>query len=331
MYVRDWVQRTFSKSPEELFKEFDQLRFIDRNHKHMLYRGRPIARSKLFLVDQLQPSVPVYLFPGFQYAQIAHDYHSMHEVPLIDQMSLELAKQFGLSTNHVILTRYQDQHDNIGYHNDKPKTIDPDVPIFIISLGAQRPLLFRKNGTQEPCCEIPMEPGSLFVLGHKTNAAYQHSIAPSNEELGPRISIIFRQIIHRIPWAQVEKHIQKRHREPSLLIEEGEHSIKKTMQLEPPANREITSHQDDHEQDSVERTFENSISGTAEQHTLNPTCTIADAIQNASRKSAHISANTEKKRATSRSSKRHCEETTQNPLDASMKRQRYGGYSHQIR
>ena len=41
---------------------------------------------------------------------------------------------------------------------------------------------------------MPMEPGSLFVLGHATNKAWQHAILPSADPIGPRISLVLRKI-----------------------------------------------------------------------------------------------------------------------------------------
>ena len=41
---------------------------------------------------------------------------------------------------------------------------------------------------------MPMGPGSLFVLGHATNKAWQHAILPSADPIGPRISLVLRKI-----------------------------------------------------------------------------------------------------------------------------------------
>jgi 2OG-Fe(II) oxygenase superfamily len=202
-YYPQWSLAHLGMSAEEIFEQVKEMDFADRKASHMRYRGNALKRSKFFLVNDLE-NVPVYLYPGFQYQSIVEEYGLIKDNVLATRFSNAIEKQFGVDINHIIGTRYSNGEDGIGYHSDKPKTINPDVPIYIFSCGAQRDLSFRKNGEMEAEIRIPMEAGSLFVLGHKTNNAYQHSIEGDKTE-NTRISMIFRDIKYRVEMKTIEK------------------------------------------------------------------------------------------------------------------------------
>ena len=205
-YIPRWSQTRLGLEPSTAFYQLSQVNFADRAAPHMRYRGNMLKRSKFFLVDSLE-QVPIYLYPGFQYGSIVAEYGLIQEQPLITRFCDALAKEFKASINHVIGTKYEDGRDGIGYHNDKPKTLDPATPIFIYSCGQQRPLSFRPIDPDEDeeleIIEAPMEPGSLLVLGWQTNLAYQHSIQEDDSE-GQRISLVLRNVLHRVPMKTVE-------------------------------------------------------------------------------------------------------------------------------
>jgi len=202
-YYPKWSSIHLKLNLDEIFNEVDMFDFADREESHMRYRGNTLKRSKFFLVDDLV-NVPVYLYPGFQYQSIIKEYRLIDDDYLMTVFSSTIEEQFKVDINHIIGTKYYDGDDSIGWHFDKPGTINPDVPIFIFSCGAQRDLSFRRIGEENAEVKIPMEPGSLFVLGHKTNNAYQHSIEPDTTK-DTRISIIFRNIKYKVPMETIVK------------------------------------------------------------------------------------------------------------------------------
>jgi len=221
-YYPNWIQETFhgTVTPAKLMKMLASYDFADRSAAHMKYRGHEIHRSKIFWVDNLEEKVPIYTFPAFQYQQVKKEYQLISTSEWVEKIQEALDGQFGVATNHVIGTLYQDGKDSIGWHNDKPKTLDSIAPIFFLSFGQQRPLLFRKNGMEQVCCEISMAPGSLFVLDASKNQQYQHCIAAesdtnnnsnsnnnNNSRCKPRISLIYRQVKNILTMQEIEKKI----------------------------------------------------------------------------------------------------------------------------
>jgi alkylated DNA repair dioxygenase AlkB len=179
-----------------LLEEIKNLVPIDRYQSFMFYRGRPITRSKLFFVDSLE-NVPIYLYPGFTYRSVL-EYKSFDMAPWLNPLRLAIERQFKVTINHVIGTWYYDGFDNIGWHDDKTKTMNRRTPVFICSFGYQRPLHFRLKGEKEKTSfSVPMQLESLFVMSLETNAKYQHAILPTKDDVGLRISFVFRNINNR--------------------------------------------------------------------------------------------------------------------------------------
>ncbi|CAH6418912.1 Alpha-ketoglutarate-dependent repair dioxygenase AlkB, partial [uncultured virus] len=176
----------------------------ERTAPHMKYRGHALKRSKAFFVDSLD-LLPIYVYPGFQYQTALEEYRLISSCPIIYSLWGLMVNVFGHQFNHVILTDYADESDNIGWHNDKTATLDTTVPIVTLNCFQQRPLLLRENGATTTACEIPGAHGSVTILGHATNATHEHSIQPSKEKLQRRISIIFRRVKNLMLRATVEK------------------------------------------------------------------------------------------------------------------------------
>lgn len=211
--------------PNAIYQELDQISTAERSSPWMKYRGHELKRSKFFFVE-LGPNqgVPVYSYPGFQYRSVLQEYHQISEHPLISGIQQLIETQFGHRTNHVIGTVYYNQNDNIGWHDDKTATIDPTVPIYIFSFGQQRPLSIRQKPTEtikdrfgkqigersDPpvICQVPMEQGSLCILGHQTNSSCQHAILPTNQLIGKRISLIFRKVVNVVSLAEIHKKVK---------------------------------------------------------------------------------------------------------------------------
>lgn len=101
--------------------------------------------------------------------------------------------------NHCVVNQYRDGSDHIGLHKDKVrklqsqltmqiKDFQPGTSVMTISFGAAR--LFRlKNCTTNEIIDITLQPGSVFILGGKTNSEWKHSIVKRspNEVSEPRI------------------------------------------------------------------------------------------------------------------------------------------------
>ena len=81
----------------------------------------------------------------------------------------------GQYCNHAVINRYINGSDHIGLHRDKDKDFTENTCVMTVSLGCARSFILKhdKTGiTQEIC----LQPGSLMILGPKTNKEWKHSI-----------------------------------------------------------------------------------------------------------------------------------------------------------
>lgn len=205
-YTKRFIQHHLPSLSVEFNEIASQLSFVDRTNSEMKWRGNALNRSKAFFVKTLQPTIPIYRYPGFQYASVQH-YQTIESNPLVKQLHEMIYREFAVDTNHVIATLYEDENDSIGWHDDKMDTLDPNSPIYIFSFGQERELCFRKKNEKdnEKIVHIPMEEGSLLKLTVATNELYEHSIQTSKQQMGPRISLIFRSVRNMVPKGELEK------------------------------------------------------------------------------------------------------------------------------
>jgi hypothetical protein len=152
--------------------------------------------------------------------------------PTVLTIKEEVEKHLGHPLNHVLIQHYRSGNDYISEHSDKTLDIVRGSFIAVVSLGAQRTMLFRtkrprkdKNGSpakkpatdsdEEPALEdkpqqrqiqrAPLPHNSLCSMGLETNMRWLHAIRQDKRadrdktaaELshgGARISLTFRHI-----------------------------------------------------------------------------------------------------------------------------------------
>ena len=96
--------------------------------------------------------------------------------------------------NSILITKYRDGTDSIGFHSDNESEIVDESDIVTISLGETRTAKFRAlNGSGNTCPEqsLNLEHGNVFVMSRVSQNYFQHSII-SDGSTNPRISLTFR-------------------------------------------------------------------------------------------------------------------------------------------
>ena len=112
---------------------------------------------------------------------------------------LQLKATTGQACNHVVVNQYPDGDSYIGYHQDKDETFEIGSSVLTVSLGTERVMNLKKFKGRKigKMKSILLPPGSLFVLGPKTNAKWKHAIPKSKKVLGRRVSLTYRAIAAR--------------------------------------------------------------------------------------------------------------------------------------
>lgn len=111
-------------------------------------------------------------------------------LPLRDQ----LAAFCGHAFNSVLLNRYRDGDDGMGWHSDNEPELGPAPVIASLSLGAGRRFLLRRRDDHAKKAEVLLDHGDLLVMGGQTQRHYQHSLPKSARPLAERLNLTFRWI-----------------------------------------------------------------------------------------------------------------------------------------
>jgi alpha-ketoglutarate-dependent dioxygenase alkB family protein 2 len=102
----------------------------------------------------------------------------------------------GYEYNYVLVNRYANGKDCIGYHADDESSIDMEAPIAAVSLGEERAFTLKHNTVKNNVLTLKLESGSLLLMHPPTNQFYKHSLPRRANVTKPRISLTFRKIIH---------------------------------------------------------------------------------------------------------------------------------------
>ncbi len=100
--------------------------------------------------------------------------------------------------NHVLINRYRDGRDSMGYHADAEPELGPDPVVATLSLGATRRFLLRRytKRSGEAPLALALEHGSLLIMGGTCQRHYRHAIPrASDEQVQQRISLTFRRLL----------------------------------------------------------------------------------------------------------------------------------------
>lgn len=104
----------------------------------------------------------------------------------------------GAPFNHVLVNRYRDGNDSMGYHADAEPELGPDPVVATLSLGQTRRFQLRaeRSSAGERALTLPLVTGSLLVMGGTCQRHYRHAIAKERgTALGERVSLTFRCLL----------------------------------------------------------------------------------------------------------------------------------------
>lgn len=149
---------------------------------HMFGREIPSPRLTAYQADE-----------GVEYAYSGIKLDPAEWTPAVGEIKRRVEEAVGRSFNSVLVNKYRGGDDSMGWHADDEKELGEEPVIASVSLGAERRFLLRANESGEKV-ETLLKPGSLLVMGGRSQHDWKHSVPKTKKDVGPRINLTFRRV-----------------------------------------------------------------------------------------------------------------------------------------
>ncbi len=116
-------------------------------------------------------------------------------LPALAAVRERLQLETGHAFNSVLLNRYRDGRDCMGWHSDDEPELGPQPLIASLSLGATRRFLLKHRARPEVRACVELQHGDLLLMGGDTQRHYRHALPRTARPVGERINLTFRQIL----------------------------------------------------------------------------------------------------------------------------------------
>lgn len=123
--------------------------------------------------------------------------YSKHDVPVVANFDeLERIRQqvqalTGVVYNFVLINRYKDGKDGVGWHADDERQIDQEKPIASVSFGGSRKFDLRLTKSPQVKTRFVLSDGDLAIMHPGCQTHCQHQV-PKQANAQPRLNLTFR-------------------------------------------------------------------------------------------------------------------------------------------
>lgn len=119
---------------------------------------------------------------------------------VIREVKSKVEERSGVVFNFVLINRYENGEQYIGFHTDDENDLDGNSPIVGVSLGAERDFQFKAKKIpveHKQVIELTLHHGSFISMNHPTNKNWSHSLPKRLRVKRPRISLTFRKMVRQ--------------------------------------------------------------------------------------------------------------------------------------
>jgi alkylated DNA repair dioxygenase AlkB len=106
-----------------------------------------------------------------------------------------VAAAAGASFNHVLVNRYRDGTDSMGFHADDEPELGRDPVLASLSLGVTRRFVLAAKTGPKRRQTIELEHGSLLIMGGALQHHYRHAVPKQRRVTGERLNLTFRRLL----------------------------------------------------------------------------------------------------------------------------------------
>jgi alkylated DNA repair dioxygenase AlkB len=169
-------------SPEEADALFAWLR-SEVPWRQETVRGNPLPRLNAWFADA-----------GLRYTYSGLSHLGSGWLPELAEVKRRVEAASGASFNSLLLNRYRDGKDSIGFHTDAEPELGENPVVATVSFGSERDFVLKHRATKETLT-YRVGHGSLLAMGGTSQHHWLHALPKTEEPVGERISLTFRLIV----------------------------------------------------------------------------------------------------------------------------------------
>ncbi|WP_211258268.1 alpha-ketoglutarate-dependent dioxygenase AlkB [Sphingomonas sanxanigenens] len=129
---------------------------------------------------------------AYNYSQM--QYPSAPMPPPLEALCDKLRSELGFRPNNCLASHYVDGTSSMGFHSDDTAKLASGTGVGIVSLGANRHIIFRNKADSSIELSYELPAGSLLYMPGAMQREWLHAI-PKTPSTGGRISLTFRLLI----------------------------------------------------------------------------------------------------------------------------------------
>ena len=135
--------------------------------------------------------------PGTAYTYSGTAHEPLPWTPVLQGIRDRVQGLTGHGFNSVLLNRYRDGRDGMGWHADDERELGRDPVIASVSLGATRRFKLRHRRLHDAVATIELAHGDVLLMAGPTQHAYVHAVPKTARPVGERVNLTFRLLVMR--------------------------------------------------------------------------------------------------------------------------------------
>ncbi len=152
--------------------------------KQEIVQGFPLPRLNAWYSD-----------PGLKYEYSGVTQEGGTWTDQLLQMKDRIGSFADATFNSMLLNRYRDGNDSIGFHTDAEPELGINPVVATVSFGSPREFVLKHRKKKKERMSYTLPHGSCLVMAGASQHHWLHGLPKSEEPVGERVSLTFRRII----------------------------------------------------------------------------------------------------------------------------------------
>jgi alkylated DNA repair dioxygenase AlkB len=146
----------------------------------------------LFGKAQKQPRLSAW-YGEASYTYSGRTFHPLPFTPLLLDIKRVVEQATGERFNSVLLNRYRNERDSMGFHSDDEPELGPEPAIASVTFGDTRTFIL-KHRKLPRTVKLDLTDGSLLLMAGTLQRHWRHGINKETRPRGVRVNLTFRLI-----------------------------------------------------------------------------------------------------------------------------------------